>query len=305
LRVALTDERGSVAGLTDATGALTDTFAYGPYGEDWGQTGTNPLAFRWLGGYGVRHAGGSLYVTRFRAYDADARRFLSADPLGLAGGGNLYAYGAGDPMFFIDPLGLEAMIRQGHNELSLYLRMVGRNLLQLGYDVFIDPYVQVYDAQTSYLNNPTLEGACYVLQPSLTIILFALLSIPDVAVHVKGTPILLDEAAEKNQIVFRYVSEAEAKVAQNSGVIPNVTPAGTPKNVYYSPEMFSSASAAEDAILIGNKNPLGPTQTPTHRITVDSSKAKWNYGGNVESGTGIELITTEELPVLRIDPLAR
>jgi RHS repeat-associated protein len=106
LRVALTDERGSVAGLTDASGALTDTFVYGPYGEDWGRTGTNALAFRWLGGYGVRHAGGSLYVTRFRAYDADARRFLSADPLGLAGGGNLYAYGAGDPMFFVDPLGL-------------------------------------------------------------------------------------------------------------------------------------------------------------------------------------------------------
>jgi RHS repeat-associated protein len=106
LRVALTDERGSVAGLTDASGALTDTFVYGPYGEDWGRTGTNALAFRWLGGYGVRHAGGSLYVTRFRAYGADARRFLSADPMGLAGGGNLYAYGAGDPMFFIDPLGL-------------------------------------------------------------------------------------------------------------------------------------------------------------------------------------------------------
>jgi RHS repeat-associated protein len=108
LRVALTDERGSVAGLTDASGALMDTFVYGPYGEDWGRTGTNALAFRWLGGYGVRHAGGSLYVTRFRAYDTDARRFLSADPLWLAGGGNLYAYGAGDPMFFIDPLGLEA-----------------------------------------------------------------------------------------------------------------------------------------------------------------------------------------------------
>jgi hypothetical protein len=35
-------------------------------------------------------------------------RFLSSDPLGLAGGLNLYAYGENNPMTYIDPLGLSS-----------------------------------------------------------------------------------------------------------------------------------------------------------------------------------------------------
>jgi hypothetical protein len=111
--------------------------------------------------------------------------------------------------------------------------------------------------------------------------------------------------AAKSPTAFRYVSEAEARVVQQSGFVPNVTQAGKAKNVFYSPEQFTSASAAEDALRIGGKNPLGPTATPTHRITVDASGANWNYGGSVQGGPGVELITTEQLPVLRIDPLGR
>jgi YD repeat-containing protein len=33
------DARGSTVLLTDSKGAVTDTFAYGPYGEAWGRTG--------------------------------------------------------------------------------------------------------------------------------------------------------------------------------------------------------------------------------------------------------------------------
>ncbi len=113
LTVAHCDEYGSVVALTDASGAVLHTAYYGPNGQDWGATGTNPTPFSWLGGHGVQRVAvsdhlGPLYLTRYRLYSASFNRFLSADPLGLAGGLNLYAYAEGDPLTYIDPLGLGA-----------------------------------------------------------------------------------------------------------------------------------------------------------------------------------------------------
>ncbi|NIE52507.1 type IV secretion protein Rhs [Pantoea sp. Ap-870] len=47
-----------------------------------------------------------LHYNRFRYYDPDAGRFISQDPIGLAGGLNLYQY-APNPLAWIDPLGLQ------------------------------------------------------------------------------------------------------------------------------------------------------------------------------------------------------
>ncbi|PWJ72511.1 UNVERIFIED_ORG: RHS repeat-associated protein [Pantoea agglomerans] len=46
-----------------------------------------------------------LHYNRFRYYDPDAGRFVSQDPIGLAGGVNLYQY-APNPLSWVDPLGL-------------------------------------------------------------------------------------------------------------------------------------------------------------------------------------------------------
>jgi RHS repeat-associated protein len=114
LTVAHSDEQGNVVALTASNGAVLHTAHYGPHGENWGTTGTNATPFAWLGGHGVL-AGSyfslstscfSLYLTRHRLYSATLKRFLSSDPMGLAGGLNLYAYGEGDPLSYIDPLGL-------------------------------------------------------------------------------------------------------------------------------------------------------------------------------------------------------
>lgn len=48
-----------------------------------------------------------LYYVRARWYDPAMRRFVSEDPVGLAGGINLYLYGSGDPVNMIDPSGLD------------------------------------------------------------------------------------------------------------------------------------------------------------------------------------------------------
>ena len=109
VRYAHSDEQGSVVALTDASGAVTDQYCYGPYGVDWGHSGTNALPFHWLGSHGVFNVDcGALHLTRYRAYDAEIGRFVSADPSGLGGGPNLYAYCMGAPLAYIDPLGLAA-----------------------------------------------------------------------------------------------------------------------------------------------------------------------------------------------------
>jgi RHS repeat-associated protein len=43
---------------------------------------------------------------RNRQYDPHAMRFTQEDPIGLAGGLNLYGYAGGDPVNFSDPFGL-------------------------------------------------------------------------------------------------------------------------------------------------------------------------------------------------------
>ena len=60
---------------------------------------------RMQGQYLDRETG--LHYNLFRYYDADSMHFISPDPIGLAGGLNLYAY-APDPVNWADPLGLTA-----------------------------------------------------------------------------------------------------------------------------------------------------------------------------------------------------
>jgi RHS repeat-associated protein len=111
LTVVHSDEQGSVIALTDGNGNVLHTAHYGPNGQDWGRSGTNETPFAWLGGHGVQRVAlssplGPLYLTRHRLYAASLNRFLSADPLGISGGLNLYAYAEGNPLAYIDPLGL-------------------------------------------------------------------------------------------------------------------------------------------------------------------------------------------------------
>jgi RHS repeat-associated protein len=58
---------------------------------------------RFLGQYEDEETG--LYYNRHRYYDADAGRYITQDPIGLAGGLNAYVYGP-NPTGWIDPLGL-------------------------------------------------------------------------------------------------------------------------------------------------------------------------------------------------------
>jgi RHS repeat-associated protein len=90
--------------VTDASGALTAAYDYDPYGRGKQTLGT----FRATFGYAsyFRHGASKLWLTVFRAYDPNQGRWLSRDPLGEAGGLNLYGYVGNDPVNATDPLGL-------------------------------------------------------------------------------------------------------------------------------------------------------------------------------------------------------
>ncbi|AKJ65203.1 RHS repeat domain-containing protein [Kiritimatiella glycovorans] len=100
------NEQKSVLALTDETGSVTDRFAYSPYGQVLGRTGTTDTPYQWIGGLAVRNEGGGLYFMLNRYYSADVRRFLSIDPAGIDSFPNLYAYADINPLAFVDPLGL-------------------------------------------------------------------------------------------------------------------------------------------------------------------------------------------------------
>jgi len=187
LTIAHSDEQGNVVALTASNGAVLFTAQYGPHGENWGSTGTNSTPFAWLGGYGVL-AGSyfspsdpnfSLYLTRHRLYSATLKRFLSSDPMGLSGGLNLYAYGEGDPLSYIDPLGLRGQswsdILFDNMLASLGTTALGPSALALYYGVnmqisMANSYYQNYlfygggMAASLYAANETLNPAVGALK---------------------------------------------------------------------------------------------------------------------------------------------
>lgn len=92
----LDDALGTTVGLADNTGITASTTS-DPFGR-----GT-ASGSQWAGG--AQDATG-LIDRRMRTYDPDLGVFTSEDPSGTAGGVNLYAYGAGDPVNLTDALGL-------------------------------------------------------------------------------------------------------------------------------------------------------------------------------------------------------
>jgi RHS repeat-associated protein len=100
----LTDALGSTIGLADATGAVTTSYTYEPFGATTaaGASSLNRAQYT-----GRENDGTGLYYYRARYYHAGLQRFISEDPIGFEGGDpNLYAYVANSPIQWSDPLGL-------------------------------------------------------------------------------------------------------------------------------------------------------------------------------------------------------
>ena len=106
------DCRGSTIAITDASGNITDTFAYDTYGKLLSRTGTNKVIFGYNGRDGVVTDNNGLIYMRARYYSPDMKRFINADivagKLSNAVTLNRFAYANGNPVSFVDPFGLSA-----------------------------------------------------------------------------------------------------------------------------------------------------------------------------------------------------
>jgi RHS repeat-associated protein len=141
------DIQGSIVGRLDASsGTLTKT-GYQTYGEDPGLTAGSfqYTAQRFdaeTAGSGSEPSG--LYYYRARMYSPTLGRFMQPDPIGHAGGDNLYAYVGNDPLNRIDPYGLWA--------LQIGLSITGSGPLGGNYEVGIavdsQGRIAIYDTAT-------------------------------------------------------------------------------------------------------------------------------------------------------------
>ena len=102
------DHLGTPIAAHNAKGEAVWTVEYEAWGRIRNETVSDGLKanipFRFQGQYYDEESG--LHYNRFRYYDPEIGRFVSQDPIGLKGGGNLYAYVA-NPTLWIDPLGLD------------------------------------------------------------------------------------------------------------------------------------------------------------------------------------------------------
>jgi len=100
-RYLMADERGSVIGVTNSSGTVTQVNRYDAYGvPDSGNVGQ----FQYTGQRWIDDL--DLYHYKARVYDSKLGRFLQTDPIGTAGGINPYAYVGNDPVSSTDPSGL-------------------------------------------------------------------------------------------------------------------------------------------------------------------------------------------------------
>lgn len=100
----LTDSLGSTIALTNTSGSVQTSYTFEPFGATTtsGSTSTNAGQFT-----GRDNDATGLYYYRARFYSPGAQRFISEDPLGSAGGLNLFAYAANTPTMYVDPFGLK------------------------------------------------------------------------------------------------------------------------------------------------------------------------------------------------------
>jgi RHS repeat-associated protein len=107
------DQQGSTLAAMTAGGSQetsTQYFSRDPYGGLVGASGTGGSTNTETGftGASTPNASGGFVYLRNRWYDPKTGRFLTQDPIGLAGGVNLYSYAGSNPITFTDPFGLQA-----------------------------------------------------------------------------------------------------------------------------------------------------------------------------------------------------
>src|SRR6266498_2652979 len=109
------DHLNSIREMFKSDGTVVARYDYDPWGRSTTVINTTLPDFNFTGLY--RHSASNLDFAVYRAYDPDLGRWITRDPIGEAGGVNLYGYVENDPDSFVDPLGLARTLREVINAL--------------------------------------------------------------------------------------------------------------------------------------------------------------------------------------------
>jgi RHS repeat-associated protein len=103
-----TDLLGSTVALSNGS-TIQTSYAYDPYGVTTSAGAATTNTYQFTGRENDGTTAGLMYY-RARYYNPAWGRFVSEDPIGVAGGVNLYAYVRQRPTTLSDPFGLDATI---------------------------------------------------------------------------------------------------------------------------------------------------------------------------------------------------
>ena len=109
------DGLGSVRTITSANGAILNRYDYTAFGEPFDINIAITVSSRYT--YTSREqsplaAHGAPMYYRWRNYAPELGRFMWRDPIGYAGGVNVYGYVVGNPIRYLDPNGTDAASKQ-------------------------------------------------------------------------------------------------------------------------------------------------------------------------------------------------
>jgi len=127
-----TDHLGSTTALTNDKGHAADEITYDAFGNG---SGSKETRYDYTGR--ERDPLTGLMFYRARWYDSQVGRFISEDPIGLAGGINQFAYVGNNPLNATDPLGLDILIIEqgptGNNPIGhTGIAITGRGVFSFG-----------------------------------------------------------------------------------------------------------------------------------------------------------------------------
>ncbi len=145
------DGTGNTRLLTNGSGQVVGTYDYSAFGLPRGATGSTPNPFQFGGAMGVTREPNGLLYMRARYYDPSTGRFISEDPMGSAGGINLYTYAGNDPINATDPSGLDAYDTLRDAAIDKGKEEVGKGIIERIYD-------KTFGRAFDYANECLYEG---------------------------------------------------------------------------------------------------------------------------------------------------
>jgi RHS repeat-associated protein len=119
----LSDGLGSITSLADSTEAAVNTYEYDSFGNVVNKTGATVNPYGYTGRRLDNESGLMYYRTRY--YNQDTGRFITADPIGFAGGINFYSYVFNNPINAFDPTGLKDWVHKSESEKGGRVAAVG------------------------------------------------------------------------------------------------------------------------------------------------------------------------------------